>query len=126
MRLAPLFLALALSLGACADYIELEEAPIDQPAPAPVPDLPALSLKGPALVTYGEAPIYKAGHNYEAVAYFFEVNGPSTVLSELDDDDDRYFYTEVIGEGQVELRVTAYNARGEAIGFARRWVESNY
>ncbi|MEM1056700.1 MAG: hypothetical protein AAGI52_14355 [Bacteroidota bacterium] len=125
MRLATLLLALAL-VG-CNDYIIDEDLTGGEtPQPQPVPELPAVTLKGPSEVRPGDAPMYKAGQFSEAVTYEFQADGVDVVFLTRDSNEDRFFFTEVIGEGQTELRVTVLNADGEAIAFARRWVESTY
>lgn len=125
MRVASLLLLAALATG-CQDYIINEPAPVQPTTPEAVPELPALTLKGPETVTRGEAPLYKAGAFDGAERYAFQLNSGPLVLASTDDDNDRYFYTEVAGEGRVEVRVTAYDSSGEAIAFARRWVESRF
>ncbi|MEL6615583.1 MAG: hypothetical protein AAFQ43_07585 [Bacteroidota bacterium] len=127
MRLATLLLAAAFIVG-CTEI-----GPIEPPPPGPepfvpeeVPELPAMTLKGPEAVTQGDAPMYKAGSIAGASRYVFELNSGALVLTSEDVDADRYFFTEVAGEGRVELRVTAYNADNEAVAFARRWIESRF
>ncbi|MEM6328189.1 MAG: hypothetical protein AAF791_13830 [Bacteroidota bacterium] len=123
MRVAPLLFALLL-VG-CSDYIlERPEEVTEQPAPEPAPELPALSLKGPTEVTVGDALMFKAGHTVAGATYRFEINDATPVLRLGDDDEDRFFHTEVVGAGQSELRVTAIDADGNEIAFARRWIQA--
>jgi hypothetical protein len=125
MRTAALCLIALLTAG-CHDYIVDPAEPVEPATPAPVPDLPPMTLKGPTEVTRGQAPMYKAGAIARAVRYDFRLDSGPLVLTSSDGDNDRYFYTEVAGEGQVEVRVTAYDINGEALAFARRWVRSIY
>lgn len=127
MRLATLLLAATFIVGCTEIGPRTPPAPQPEPfEPTEVPDLPEMTLKGPAEVNQGDAPMYKAGAIAGATRYVFELNSGGLVLTSNDVDADRYFFTEVAGEGRVELSVTAYNADDEPIAFALRYVESRY
>lgn len=126
MRFATLLVAL-LVVG-CSDIIE-PRPPTPPPIgpPEPVPELPAMTLKGPDAVTPGDAPMYKAGQFPEGVTYRFVINDAQPVLIDANDSNrDRFFFTEVVGEGRAELRVTAVDENGTEIAFARKWIDSRY
>lgn len=127
MRFAPLALALVLVLVGCRDYIVDDDGGLVPPSPPqPSPELPTMFLKGPGEVRVGEMPTYKAEQFEDGTTYEFRINNSEPVLISQDGDLDRFFLAEVVGQGQVELRVTAYNADGEAFRFARRWIEAYY
>ena len=114
----------ALSAFGCHEYVV---DPIDPAQPEPTQELPYITLKGPGEVAPGDQPHYRAQFFAGAARYRFQLTTPtgSLVMDSIDpDDQDRDFYARVVYEGEVELRVTAFDANGEAIAASARIIRS--